>query len=41
MTEDTLRPVLKAVSLLVIAIMAAALLYTVYISLANWSSIAV
>jgi hypothetical protein len=41
MTDETLRLPLRIVSLVVIAIMAAALLYTVYISLANWSSIAV
>jgi hypothetical protein len=38
---DTARLPLKIVGLVVIAVMAAALVYTVYISLVNWSSIAV
>ncbi len=38
---STARLPLKIVGLVVIAVMAAALVYTVYISLVNWSSIAV
>ena len=38
---DAARLPLKIVGLVVIAVMAAALVYTVYISLVNWSSIAV
>jgi hypothetical protein len=40
-TDETLRLPLRIASLVVIGIMAAALVYTLYISLANWSSIAV
>jgi hypothetical protein len=41
MTDEPLRLPLRIAGLLVITIMAAALIYTAYISLANWSSIAV
>ena len=41
MTDVALRLPLRIAGFVVIAIMAAALLYTLYISLANWSEIAV
>ena len=39
--DEPLRLPLRIAGVVVLAIMAAALVYTAYISLANWSSIAV